>query len=328
MSQRYRIVFLRPKGVTRFRIQDGFFTDTTLKYIPADTIYSLYFSKLLEIDKNFQKLNEKTNIDDIREKYVEGLPRITSAYPYFKRDNKIYFYLPLIYFESEEKKVRKKFRDYNFFVSLEVIKKILDKRAIEDDLKDDDYRNIAQINIDKITRNIINRKTSTTNIDGGLFAEEYVFCYRQNNNEFGYYFLIEDNPRTEEFLAKVREFFEIRGIGADKSTSNSIFEFDDKERISKEIMDYNKYVKELYDVIEKLKEEKYILHPLVLNKETAVDGGRIKIRFLVIDGKYVYPIISDGSKLGSSVKEPIVTKIKRRFKGRLSIRVFYGLPEV
>ncbi len=341
MANKYKIIFLRPKEITRFRIQDGVFSDKTLPYIPADTIYSLYFSKLLEEDKDLQELNERLykdnyeeDLEDIKEIFVKDIPKITSAYPYYVKDKKIYFYLPLIFVEVDDKKFRKKCREYTSFISVEYLNKLLEnpektiKEIKELEKGEKKYKVWAPVKIELVTRNTINRISSTTKEEGSLFSEEYVFCYRKNDEEFGYYFLIEENEKTGEFLEKIREFFEIRGIGADKSVSNSVFELDDKEEIGNKlkIEDFEEKKGELFEVINKLKEEKNVIfHPLIINKNTKDRIEKVKLRFLVIDGYSMYPIASDGSKLKEKIEEPIVIKVRRRFQNKLSFRVFYGI---
>jgi len=330
----HKIIFLRPRGITRFRIQESFFSDTTSKYIQADTIYSLYLSKLLETDDNFRELNnllsdEKNDkeeiLKEIKTKFLKNLPRISSAYPYYINNNQIYFYLPFIYKKTiKDKKLRKKYRDPHVFLNSRIVLSLLEGSIDNISIKEEEYI-WAPIKTEKVTRNKINRITNTTDEEGSLFTEEYVFCYKNEKEELGYYFLVEDNKNVEDFINKIREFFEIRGIGADKSVSNSTFKMDYEEEIKKEVNNYEDYKKGLLEAVDKIREEKFTLHPIILNSDTENIFKKIKLKFILIDGLYLYPIASDGSELKEDLTDIIAVKIRRRFKGKLTIRVFYGL---
>lgn len=315
-----RIVFLKPKQFTRFRIRDGFYSDETLFFIPSDTIYSLYLSKLLETDKKFKELNEKRDVEKIKE-IVKNVPKISSAYPYIYdyKNKEITFYLPLpidLRF-MKNKRIRKKMRSYNTFIPSKILENLLDENInIEKNINILDEINLK---VETITRNTINRISSLT-VEGNLFSEKYIILYNNDQKEIGYYFLIEENEKTTEFLSNIKDFFEIRGIGSDKSVSRSVFniKFNIDDLADTEI-------NQLIEIVEKMRRNNYLLHSLILNEQTKDKVEYAKIRFLVIDGFSVYPIISDGSKLREYIDEPIVIPIRRRKSKKLSVRVFYGL---
>ncbi|MGC9079702.1 MAG: hypothetical protein ACP5G1_03130 [Nanopusillaceae archaeon] len=335
----YRIVFLRPKKITRFLIQDGFYSEVSLKYIPSDYIYTLYLSNLLERDFEFQKINKEKNLEKLKELYLRDIPKISSAYPYYIENNEIYLYLPGLLYkyqnrEVKNKKIRNSLRDYNKFVEINYLNSIIEnikKGETEQFDSISDY-SWAKILTRVITRNSLDRIRSSTLSEGGLFNEEYVFCYRISNRkyskEFGYYFIIEENSKTEEFLKIIREYFELRGIGANKSVSNSVFQLATSDDILKDYKDLNLKEKEklLYDLIEKTRKEGYLYHTRVLDENIKDKIEILKHRFLVIDGFSIYFIISDGSKLKETVNyvKPIVVDRRQNLE-KLNFRIFYGI---
>lgn len=312
-----KLVLLRPpREFTRFRIQDGFLSDTTVKYIPSDTIYSLYLAKRYEEEPSLFK--DPNKVEEIKDSEI---PRITSAYPYIKENDNITFYLPFFFTKSLMenlsiepyyiKKFLNKFRNPYTFIKSEYAKILLEKGDISVLFNEDTFFTPKTI---KITRNKINRISTTTGEEGSLFTEEYVLCYQNKKEEVGFYFVIVedcDEKIIDNFINKIKEFFEVRGIGADKSTSNSTFKVEVK-----------KAPKELVNVINSFRKNNILLHtwPLLENYNSVF----LRIRYLVIDGLYLYPIISDGSLVEDSNigRSKQLIKIKRRFANALEYRIF------
>jgi len=341
---KYTIVFLRPKEFARFRIQNGFFDEETISYIPSDMIYSLYLSKMYEEGKID---NRGDGID------IQSLPNISSAYPYLIKSNEIYFYLPTPYKITTKKKINKKLRSVGTFFRADKISEILKKDCVDEI---EFSKNLLDISSYKrlVTRNKINRISSTTGkfkrseIDrnsfivekegGNLFYEEWVFCYSKKENqniieEFGFYFLMD--KYDEEFLNAIKEYIEVRGIGADKSTSSSTFNvetYSNQTKISDfdNIKNFDEATKKLINEVENFRKEGILLHTMPFeNIKNYLEYP--KIVYYVIDGLYVYPIVVDGSKLKNDEdvkkinEKGVKMEIERRNKKFLQFKIFKGL---
>lgn len=206
--------------------QLGITLEDTDDLIRADTLFSAIISALYQ-------LYPRAEIDNLLKKIIEDPSslRLSSAFPFIKRDGEITYYFPkpilpfrrIVKRDDLSRKYQKKIKK-TVFIPKVFFEKILEGKLLDlNDVKEiekDELKNF--IKKQRIPRVVVNRINAKTNV---FYLDALVF-HNETHLYSGLFFMVDcKNSEILEYIKSGLRFLQDHGIGGERTYGFGLFEY-------------------------------------------------------------------------------------------------------